>query len=331
MYGRHRIVSTLAGFLVALFLAACGGGANEQTGGRTALRIGHFPNITHAQALVAHAMSRAGTGWFESRLGETVAIEWYVYNAGPTAMEALLNGSLDMTYVGPNPAINAHIQSGGKEIRVVAGSAKGGAALLVHGDGSIRTAEDFRGRKVATPQLGNTQDVAARAWLSQHGFRITQTGGDVFVIPTANPDQLTLFQRGDLDAVWTVEPWVSRLEQEAGAVIFLEQPDALTTVLATSVRFQTGHADLLAKVAAAHRELTDWIRDNPDAARRLVRDELAAETMGEIPESLVAHAWPRLRFTADVTAGEFQSFVADARTAGFMDEDADVSRLVIVP
>ena len=150
---------------------------------KTVLRVGHFPNLTHAQAMIAHGLSRAGNGWFEQRLGPDVEIRWFMYNAGPSAMEAIFTKSVDLTYVGPNPAINAHLRSLGKEIRIVAGACSGGAALVVHGDGRIQSKADFKGRKVATPQLANTQDVAARAWLRSLGNRVTLTGGDVTVAP----------------------------------------------------------------------------------------------------------------------------------------------------
>jgi NitT/TauT family transport system substrate-binding protein len=138
-------------------------------------------------------------------------------------MEALLAGSIDLTYVGPNPALNAYIRSEGEEVRIVAGACSGGAALIVQPDGRIQKDADFKGKRIATPQLGNTQDVAARAYLTSKGFKITQTGGDALVLPTANADQLALFQKGDLDAVWTVEPWVTRLELEAKGKLYLEE------------------------------------------------------------------------------------------------------------
>ena len=208
------------------------------------LRVGYFPNVTHAQGVVGSHTTREKHGWFEQRLGPDVTIEWYPFNAGPSAMEAIFAGSIDLTYVGPNPALNAYIRSRGDEIRVLAGAAEGGAALVVPGDGRIAQPADFRGKKVATPQLGNTQDVAARAWLKKQGFKITLTGGDVLVVPAANADQLGLFQQGKLDAVWTVEPWVSRLELEAGGKVFLEQTDAVTTVLVSSVKFLQTHPGL---------------------------------------------------------------------------------------
>ncbi len=188
----------------------------------TTLRVGHFPNITHVQALVAHHFSRKGKGWFEAAARPGVKIEWFVYNAGPSAMEAMFAKSIDLTYVGPNPALNAYVKSRGDEVRIVAGAAEGGSALVVQKDSALATAADFRGKKIATPQLGNTQDVAARAWLTAGGLRITLTGGDAQVMPTANPDQLLLFKQKQVDAVWTVEPWVSRLEMEADGRVLVE-------------------------------------------------------------------------------------------------------------
>src|SRR5438874_4463707 len=165
--------------------------------------FGHFPNITHAQGVIAHALTRQGKGWFEERLGPNVEIQWFTYNAGPSAMDAIFAGSLDLTYVGQGPALNAYLKSNGEEIRILGGAANAGAALVVKPDGPIKTAADFRGKKIATSQLGNTQDIYCRAWLMAQGFRVRQMGGDVMVIPTANPHQHGLFQRGRVDAVWT--------------------------------------------------------------------------------------------------------------------------------
>src|SRR5207249_11268513 len=125
---------------------------------------GHFPNITHAQGVIANALSRKGKGWFEERLDPKVEIQWFTYNAGPSAMEAIFAGSLDVTYVGPSPALNAYFKSNGEEIRVISGAANAGAALAVNADSSIKTPADFRGKKFATPQLGNTQDISRCAW-----------------------------------------------------------------------------------------------------------------------------------------------------------------------
>src|SRR6202047_3946922 len=162
---------------------------------KTLIRVGHFPNITHAQGLVAHYLSRQGKGWFEARRGPGVGIQWFTYNAGPSAMEAIFAKSIELTYVGPGPALNAYAKSQAEEIRIIAGAANGGAALVVQREANLKVPADFKGKKIATPQLGNTQDISCRAWLTSGGLRITQLGGDAQVLPTQNPDQLSLFQQ----------------------------------------------------------------------------------------------------------------------------------------
>lgn len=314
--------------LLFLFIAAAAL-ALPARADKLVLRVGHFPNITHVQALVANALSRQGKGWFEQRLGPDVTIQWYSYNAGPSAIEGILAGTIDMTYVGPSPAINAYARSGGREIRILAGAANGGTALVAQPDENLKTPADFRGKKIATPQLGNTQDISCRAWLSAGGLRITQLGGDAQVIPTQNPDQLALFKLKKIDAAWTVEPWVSRLELEAGGKAVVEEKDTTITVLVTGAKFLGAHRDIAAKFVAAHRELTQWIQQHPADAQKLVEYELAAETGGKVPAALVAHAWDRILLTNDVSREALEKFVANAKAAGFLRQAPDLGQLIV--
>ena len=310
-------------FFLVSFVAAAASARAE----RITLRVGYFPNVTHAQGVIGSHTTREKHGWFEQRLGPDVTIQWFPFNAGPSAMEAIFAGSIDLTYVGPNPALNAFIRSRGDEIRVLAGAAEGGAALVVAAGGRIAKPQDFRGGRIATPQLGNTQDVAARAWLKKQGFKVTLTGGDVSVLPTANPDQLQLFQQGKLDGVWTVEPWVSRLELEAGGKIFLEQTDAVTTVLVSSVKFLKTHPALAEKFRAAHIELTSWLNAHADEARAVVRAGLSAEMRREMSAAIVTSAWRRLKFTDQVTQAQFDALVGDAQSVGFLRDAIPLDRL----
>ena len=298
---------------------------------KTTIRFGHFPNITHAQGVIAHALSRQGKGWFEQRLGPNVEIQWFTYNAGPSAMEAIFAGSLDATYVGPGPALNAHFKSNGEEIRVISGAANAGAALVVKNDSPIKGPADFRGKKIATPQLGNTQDISCRAWLKAHGFHVTQTGGDVSVIPTANPDQLGLFQSGGVDAVWTVEPWVTRLERDAKARVFLEEKDTITTWLVSSVKFLRDRRDFAKKIGDANAELTKWMQQNASEAQKLLIEELKAETRADFAPDAVAQAWKRIQFTSEVTPELITKSVQDGKDAGFLKGSTDTSKLVETP
>lgn len=315
-------IAVLAAAVSAFLLGGC---SDAQT--KPVVRIGHFPNISHAQALVAHQLSRQGKGWFEQRIGDDVKLEWALFNAGPSAMESLLSGAVDITFVGPSPAINAFARTGGEDIRIIAGSADGGASLVVNPAKGISKPSDFKGKRIGTPQLGNTQDVACRAWLVENGVNVTLTGGDAFVIATPNPEQLGLFRSGALDAVWTVEPWVTRLLDEAGGKIYLEQKDTVTTVLAASVKVIKERPELVKKIVEAQRELTDWINKNPEEAQKLAHAELQALTGGRIPMELVKKAWPRIAFTSVANEKSLQDFVDSAFKCGLLKNRVDIKNL----
>jgi len=206
---------------------------------------------------------------------------------------------------------------------------------VVQSDGRIMKDADFRGKRIATPQFGNTQDVACRSWLLSKGLRITMVGGDARVVPTDNPDQLSLFQRGELDAAWTVEPWVSRLVLEARAKVYLEEsslwPDTggryVTTHLVSSVKFLNDRPSLLKKWITAHVELTEWINAHPDEAKRILDDEVRAETTRALPEDILNSAWKRLFITYDPVKSSLLRSAEDAYRIGFLREKADLSHI----
>jgi len=213
-----------------LCLATAVGAAEPVT-----LRIGFFPNLTHAPALAARQLEREGQDWYTSRLPAGVRIEWRAYNAGPSAVEALFAGSIDATFIGPSPLLTGYVRTRGEGLRLLAPIAQGGNALVIRKGLGLKGPADFRGRRVATPQLGNTQDIDARVWLKSGGLRVkTGPGGDASVLPMANPELVMLFSKGEIDAAWTVEPWVSRLTAEFGGEILVERSDSIVTVLAAS-------------------------------------------------------------------------------------------------
>ena len=192
----------------------------------------------------------------------------------------------------------------------------------------IKTAADFRGKKIATPQLGNTQDISCRAWLKAQGFNVTQTGGDVTIIPTNNPEQLAMLETGGVDAVWTVEPWVTRLERDAKARVFLDDKDVITTWLVSSVKFLNNRRDLAKKIADANVELTKWIQENEAEAQKLLIAELGEETKADFAPDAVAQAWKRIRFITDVSPALVTKSVQDGKDAGFLKGSTDTSKLV---
>ena len=310
-----KLLSCLILACALLVLAGC----NQEDPDSKVIRMGGFPNVTHVQALVARNMSRHGEGWFERYL-PGYSIEWYTYNAGPTAMEALFGRTADLTYVGPSPALNAYAVSAGREVRILAGAVNGGAALMVAPGSSINTPADFKGRSIATPQLGNTQDVSCRAWLARNGLSCTLEGaGDCRVAPTPNSMQLQLMKQGDIDGCWTVEPWVSRLESMAGARILVQEPDVVTTVLVGRVGWLKNHPQEASTLIRAHRELTQWIIDHPEEAQARVVEELTLLTQAPMEPELVRSAWKRLKQTTDIDLPGLKQFVQDAQEAGLLD------------
>lgn len=322
-----RLLFIIAAITALLTLSACRQDEEESH----VIRIGSFPNITHLQALVARNMTRRGEGWFERYLpGYT--IEWQTYNAGPSAAEAIFGKTVDLTYIGPSPAINAYAVSNGREMRLLAGAVNGGAALLVSPESGIRQAADFRGRSIATPQLGNTQDVSCRAWLAAHGLTCTlEGGGDVRVTPTSSSLQLQLMKQGKLEACWTVEPWVSMMEKAAGAKLLVQEPGVVTTVLAGCVSWLRAHPNEAAAIIRANEELTRWIQENPQQAIRYAADELARLTQTPPDIELAFSAAKRLHLTTEIDLPSLKTFVHDAQAAGLLDRAPPLDGLIYQP
>lgn len=282
-----------------------------------AIRVGHFPNVTHAQAVIGRK-----NGWFESRVG--VPIQWKHFNAGPATMEALLAGALDLTYVGPSPAINVYVRSKGGEVRIVSGAANGGAAFIVRTGAGIAKPEDFRGKKVASPELGNTQDVALRHWLKSHGLRPRAQGGDVAVLTVKNADILALFQRGSLDAAWVPEPWATRLLHEGGGELFLDErtlwPQGRfpTVVLVARTEFLREHLELAEQFVRAHVQLTAWIASHPEEAKRVLNEGLAQWLGQPLPDAVLNEAFGRIDVTTDPAREAFAESARRAWALGYL-------------
>ena len=283
------------------------------------LRVGYFPNITHAQALVG----RAG-GQFEKALGPRVQIEWKAFNAGPAAIEALFANAIDVTYVGPNPAVTGYVRSQGEAVRVIAGAASGGASLVVRQGAGIEKVSDFHGKRVATPQQANTQDVALRSWLRANGLKPREKGGDVQVLPISNADQLSLFLKGQLDAAWAPEPWAARLVHEGGGRIFLDERDlwpnhefVITNVIIRP-KYLLEHADVVKNFLRAHVELTDWINKNPAQAKQILNQELQKETGKTLAREVLDDAFSRMQVTCDPIRSSLLKSTQQAFEEGFL-------------
>jgi NitT/TauT family transport system substrate-binding protein len=290
------------------------------------MRVGYFPNLTHSQALVGLAR-----GDFQKALGDQVELKTTTFNAGPSVIEAIFAGELDLSYIGPNPAINGYVRSNGEALRIVAGATSGGASLIVRPEAGIRSAEDLAGKKVASPQLGNTQDVALRAYLAEHGLETVENGGNVQIVPTANPQILDLFRLGSIDAAWVPEPWASRLIVEGKGELFLDERqlwpngDFATAMVIVSTPFLEQHPELVKAWLEAHVEATQWIADNPDEAKQLVNEEIGKITSQPLPAEVLDSAWSRMRVTYDPISSSLVKSAQSAFEAGFLEEEPDLA------
>jgi NitT/TauT family transport system substrate-binding protein len=284
------------------------------------LRIGYFPNINHAQAVIG-----LGKGDFQKALGNNVKVETVTFNAGPSAIESLLAKRIDVTYIGPNPAINGFVVSDGKDVRVIAGATSAGASFVVRNDSGINSAKDLGGKKFASPQLGNTQDVALRKYLVDNGFKTTENGGDVTVTPVANADILTLFLKKEIDGAWVPEPWATRLVKEANGRIFVDErdfwpPDGkfVTANIIARTDYLNQNPDVIKKLIDAHVNETQWINNNKEQAIKEFNAQLKKLTGQELPKDVLTESLTRLEFTYDPIKESLFKSANDAYDLGFL-------------
>jgi sulfonate transport system substrate-binding protein len=301
---------------VGLLTPAGAGAAPKQ--GNVTLRLGYFPNVTHASALVG-----VEGGIFKEKLGTNVQLETSTFNAGPQAVEALNSGALDATYIGPNPAINAFAQSGGEAIRIISGATSGGAFLVVKP--TIKNAKDLKGKQVASPQLGNTQDVALRTWLKKKGLKTdTAGGGDVSILPQENAQTVDLFKQGQLDGAWVPEPWATRLVQEGGGKVLVDESTLwpkgqyVTTQLIVRTQFLKDHPDAVKRLLEGQVAANDLIKNDPDQAQQLVGQGINNATGKPLAADVIAASFKNLTFTNDPIATSLRKSAKDAEAAGLL-------------
>jgi NitT/TauT family transport system substrate-binding protein len=344
MAGRRAFAAVVA---AALALAACSGDGGQPAGegspgaiSTTApgevpgpldeavtVRFGVFSNVTHAPGLVALAEG----GQLQKLLpNATIKVSWF--NSGTTAVEAMFSEAIDITFIGPNPAINAYAKSDGTAVRIISGSTSGGAFLVVRPD--ITSPEELRGTKIATPSLGNTQDVALRAWLKEQGFETdTAGGGDVSVVPQENAQTLETFQAGTIDGAWVPEPWATRLITEGGGTVLVDERDLwpdgkyVTTHLMVATKYLEENPEVVKRILLATVNAVDFVNENPAEAQAIVNDEIEKFTTKRLGEELLSTAWDNLEFTIDPIASSLEESASDAQELGLLDDPGDLSGL----
>ncbi|MGW8062592.1 aliphatic sulfonate ABC transporter substrate-binding protein [Streptomyces ziwulingensis] len=328
----RRTLAVLAA-LPLLALAGCGYGSQakdvggveiaagaEKTDGLDSVRIGYFGNVTHATALVGNQK-----GFFQKELGATEAT-YAVFNAGPSEIEALNSGSIDIGWIGPSPAINGYAKSDGRNLRIIGGSASGGVKLVVNPE-KITSLQDVKGKRIATPQLGNTQDVAFLDWVAEQGWKVdAQSGrGDVTVVRSDNKVTPGAFASGSVDGAWVPEPTASQLVAQGGEVLLEESalwPDEafVTTNIIVSQEFLEEHPKAVEAVLKASVDTNEWIEAHPDEAKAAANEQLEQDTGKALPADVLDPAWQSIRLTDDPLAATLDAQADHAVEAGLLDQ-----------
>jgi NitT/TauT family transport system substrate-binding protein len=323
---RTALFATIAA-TAALLAGACGGGGGSSNGDAgatttateapTTLRLGYFPNVTHATAVAG-----VEKGIYADTL-KPDKLEVQTFNAGPAAVEALFSDAIDATYIGPNPAINAYVQSKGEAIRIISGATSGGASLVVKP--AITKAADLKGKKIASPQLANTQDVALRYWLDSQGIKTTKEGGgDASIVPQENAQTLETFKAGTIDGAWVPEPWATRLVQEGGGKVLVDEKtlwpggNFVTTHLVVRTKFLKEHPASVRRLLEAQVAANAFVNDHPDEARTLTNQGIEKVTGKKLAQPIIDAAWANLTFTDDPIASSLKQSAAHAEKVGLL-------------
>lgn len=313
-------------FIIAVAGVFAGCSSSAETKNLT-IRVAHFPNITHSQALVGRA-----DGSFQKAVGEANKIDWKVFNAGPSEIEALFAGEVDIGYIGPGPAINGYSKSRG-DLQIIAGATDAGAILVSRKGLVLKDIKELDGKKVAVPQFGNTQDLSLRNLLRQAGLKDTTKGGTVEIRQAENPDIKTLLEKGDIDAALVPEPWGSRLIKELGANVVLDYKQVwregkyTTAVVIARTKFIQEHPDIVEKFLKAHVELTDYINKNPEKAKETVNAQIKELTQKPLGKDILDAAFNRLTVTNDPEKDSVVDFVKLSVDTGFLKGQPDLKDL----
>lgn len=322
----------VTGFIVAgicLSAAACGSGGDSAKGedGKTKVRIAYFPNITHTQALVMKNKKMLEEKW-----GEDCLVTWNSFNAGPAEMEAIFAGEIDLGYIGPVPALSANVKSEG-DVKIISNTTNAGAVLLKRKDSGITSLSDLAGKKIAVPQMGNTQHLCLLSILSDQGLKTVDAGGDVTVNASSNADILNLIDNGSVDAALVPEPWGTTIENNGNAEILLDYNEVFlegnypTAVVVASQDFIEDHPDLVKQFLQIHEEATLYINQNMEEARTIVNDEIKETTGKAIDEAVIENAFARMTVDTALNKEAVMKFAEISKNEGFINkvpEESDV-------
>lgn len=317
MNTKYAVVGGIVGIMTILLAAYLATPDESQS----ELRIAFFPNVGHAVPIIG-----LENGFFSESLGDQIQIEIKLFESGPQVIESIFANSIDLAYVGPGPAINGYLKSE-KGIQIISGAASGGASLVIHSDSEIKSAKDFLGKRIAAPQIGNTQDVSLRYFLDQNGLVSAEFGGSVFVINVSNPDIYTLFAKKDIDAAWVPEPWATMLVQELnGKRLFYEEQlwdggKFASVVLIGKSDYIQNNPEIVSSWLAGHKQTVRWINENPEETRILFNEFLKREFGRPLPQKIVDESLANLEITSDPLKNSIFTFAKRADNLGYLGRD----------
>ena len=304
--------------IVALAVILAGNYSSDEIN-QNKIRVAFFPNIGHAVPIVG-----LENGIFENGIGQQIQIETKLFDSGPQVIESMFAGSIDIAYVGPGPVINGFLKSGGKDIKILAGAASGGASFIVKSDSELDSIENFDGKRIASPQISNSQDVSLRHYLASNGLKPIEKGGTVFVLNISNPDIYTLFAKGDIDGAWVSEPWATMLVQELNGVrLFNEEKlwpneQFASVLLIARTNYIENNPEIIHNWIKSHEETVLWINSNPDKSKSMFSDFLLGYMGKSLPPEIIDESFSNLTITADPIKNSVFTFAERADSLGYL-------------
>ena len=286
------------------------------------IRIAFFPSIIHAVPIVGME-----TQTFSENLDTDLDIQVKIFDSGPQVIESIFSNSVDLAYVGPGPVINGYLKSDGKDLKILASAANGGASFVIQKNSGLESIENYSGKRIAAPQISNTQDVSLRHYLAENGLTSAEKGGDVFVLNISNPDIYTLFAKGDIDGAWVPEPWATMLVEELDGIRLFDENEFWPENKFSSVLL-IGRADyieknpeIIKKWIDANEKTVKWINDNPTESKKLY-NEFLKDYMGKtLPEKIVEESFSNIVITSEPVEKSIHIFAERADSLGYLGRD----------
>jgi len=316
---RSAIAAGIIGIVIAAVALAVFGSEQDD---KDKIRLAFFPNVGHAVPIIGLEQEI-----FYEKLGSEITIEKKIFDSGPQVIESFFARSIDVAYVGPGPAVNGFLKSENHNIVILAGAASGGASFVVHPDSDIQSAVDFSGKRIAAPQIANTQDVSLRHYLSEHGFTTAEKGGSVVVLNIANPEIYVLFTKSDIDAAWVPEPWATIFVNELGGKrLFYEEelwPENrfASVLLVARADYVESNPEIIQKLLQAHQDTIQWINSNPEQTGKIFNEFVKRELGKAFPDYIISEALTHIEITSDPIPNSIHIFAERADSLGYLGRD----------